>query len=72
MKFRPFAEARKFARSLGFTNRREYEKWAKSGQRPNDIPSHADDVYRNEGWVSWPDFLGYGKNCLSKYGVSAF
>jgi hypothetical protein len=39
--FLPFKEAKKYLRSLGFKSRREYEKWAKSGQRPNDIPSQA-------------------------------
>jgi hypothetical protein len=55
---RPYEEAKEYVRSLGFKNRREYEKWAKSGKKPDDIPSHPNGVYKNEGWINWYDWLG--------------
>ena len=33
---KPFAEAREFARSLGLRSTKEWEKWSKSGARPDD------------------------------------
>ena len=57
--WRPFEEARDYARSLGLESQKEWRERSKSGQRPPDIPSGPDRVYKNEGWKSWPDFLGY-------------
>ncbi|MDP3072718.1 MAG: hypothetical protein Q8N18_20655 [Opitutaceae bacterium] len=56
--FRPFEEARAFARSLGFISPTQWQNWCrKSGQRPPDIPSDPPAKYRDQGWISWPDFL---------------
>ena len=57
-----FDEARALARSLGFESVKEWKKWSKSGERPpSDIPSNPDEVYKDEGWLSWGDFLGYNE-----------
>lgn len=55
---RPFLEARKFARSLGLKSDKEWRAWAKTN-RPDDIPYSPDSRYEGEGWIGWPDFLGY-------------
>jgi hypothetical protein len=36
----------------------EWNEWSKSGKRPTDIPSDPANVYRDDGWVSFPDWLG--------------
>ena len=36
----------------------EYNHWARTPQRPSDIPTNPDYVYRGQGWISWPDWLG--------------
>jgi hypothetical protein len=54
-----FEEAREIVREKGFKNRREYEKRAKSGKRPKNIPGAPAQVYKNNGWIDRPDFLGY-------------
>ena len=59
--FRPFTEAREFARTLGFMSQRQWE-WYRSGKhtagrRPKDIPSRPDKTYKAE-WVSWSDWHG--------------
>ena len=56
--WRPFEEAREFARSLNLRGKEEWEEYSKSGERPDDIPSHPNVIYKND-WVSWPDWLGY-------------
>ena len=28
---------------------------------PDNTPSQPDMKYADKGWVSWPDWLGYGK-----------
>lgn len=55
---RPFLEAREFARSLGLKSGDEWRTWAKTN-RPEDIPYSPDARYQGEGWIGWPDFLGY-------------
>ena len=57
--WRSFEEVRRFVWTLGLKSAKEWEEWSKSGDRPDDIPSHPDRVYDEEGWLSWPDFLGY-------------
>ena len=56
----PFAAARAIVRKLKLKGREEWRAWSKSGQRPSNIPSHPDDTYRDDGWISMPDWLGYG------------
>jgi hypothetical protein len=59
-RYRPFEEARAFARGLGLRNGDEWRFYCKSGKKPDDIPCNADGAYKGEGWVSWGDWLGTG------------
>lgn len=56
--YRPFQEARGFVRSLGLKNQGDWNTWAKSDLRPDDIPSNSANFYKDKGWVSWGDWLG--------------
>jgi hypothetical protein len=63
--FRPFKEAREFARSLNFNLRAEWRKFCKGqmpemGTLPSDIPNAPDLVYKNKGWKGYGDWLGTG------------
>lgn len=57
--FMSFEEAKKFIRSLGFKNRKEFCEWAKTNKRPKDIPSNPEEHYKKD-WTNWGDFLGTG------------
>jgi Helicase conserved C-terminal domain len=57
-KFRPFAGARTFARTLGLNSTSKWRAYSKSGLLPPDIPTNPNRQYRNEGWISWADWLG--------------
>ena len=64
-KFRPFEEARAFARSLRLRNSDEWRKFCKGlipakGRRPDDIPTTPGNSYRHCGWCSMGDWLGTG------------
>jgi hypothetical protein len=61
----PFTEGRAFARGLGLKSKKGWEVWSKSGQRPTDIPAHPETTYRDDGWISYPDWLGYGEGRVS-------
>jgi len=63
--YRPFKEARNFARSLGLKNVSEWHKYCKSelpekGEKPHDIPATPERTYKNNGWVGMGDWLGTG------------
>ena len=62
----PFEEARKFVRSLGLKSQKEWVAWAKTGQKPDDIPSSPSSVYKDRGWVSWGDWLGTGRLAIHR------
>jgi hypothetical protein len=56
--WRPFDEARKFARSLKFESVLEWRAFARAGFVPTDIPRSPPNVYASE-WKGYTDFLGY-------------
>jgi len=55
----PFKKARDFARSLKLKNEREWENYCNSPQKQKDIPKTPFNVYKDQGFISMPDFLGY-------------
>jgi Helicase conserved C-terminal domain/Type III restriction enzyme, res subunit len=57
---RPFEEAREFARGRKLKSFTEWRHWSKTDAKPSDIPANPQQVYRNQGWISWGDWLGTG------------
>jgi superfamily II DNA or RNA helicase len=56
--FRSYEEAREFVRKLQIQNQSEWRVWAKSTNRPNDIPADPQGTYKSKGWINWGDWLG--------------
>ena len=59
--WRPFEEARAFARGLGFRNTEEWFAYCSSDKCPPDIPTTPRFVYRDRGWAGFGDWLGTGR-----------
>jgi superfamily II DNA or RNA helicase len=64
-KYRPFIQAREFARSLELTSQSEWRQYCKGtilskGTLPDDIPANPNQTYAGQGWVSVGDWLGTG------------
>lgn len=58
-KYRSYEDARDYAQQLKFTSVVQWHEFAKSGKKPNDIPSRPDVVYqKNNKWHTWSEFLG--------------
>ena len=57
--WRTFEDARDYMWILGLKSQKEWHEWCKSDQKPHDIPYSPDQLYKEEGWLSWGDFLGY-------------
>ena len=58
--FRDFESSREFVRGLKLKGQLEWYEYRKSGDKPEDIPSSPNNTYKNDGWVSWGDWLGTG------------
>ncbi|MBI4665727.1 MAG: restriction endonuclease [Nitrospinae bacterium] len=58
--FVDFEAAREFARSSDINKAAEWNKIAKSGSLPANIPRSPRTVYLHKGWKGWGDFLGSG------------
>ena len=54
----PFEEAREFVRSLKLKRQEEYWEYIRK-EKPYNLPSSPSGVYKDSGWISYPDFLGY-------------
>jgi len=56
--FWSFKKARKFVRELKLKNTSAWNVYRKSRDKPDEIPSTPNMVYKNDGWISVPDWLG--------------
>jgi len=55
--FLAFSEARDVVRSMKFKNVKEFRLWKKLNPSI-DIPSSPDKYYKEDGWISFSDFMG--------------
>lgn len=55
---RSFSAARTLARGLKLHSQKEWWQYCKSGDKPEDIPSHPELAYKADGWSGWKDWLG--------------
>ena len=61
--YRPFADARKFVRSLKLSSHKEWLRYCRKGleaypPKPKDIPNTPQSVYKGKGWAGTRDWLG--------------
>jgi len=57
--YKPFIDARNFARSLKFSTRQQWIEYCMSNHKPEDIPRSVHVTYKKD-WKGWGDFLGTG------------
>lgn len=60
IKYRSFIECKRFIQTLNIKNNKEWRAYIKSGNKPIDIPSTPEYIYKDE-WISYGDFFGTGK-----------
>lgn len=51
-----FQEARRLARGHGFSTKEEFLQYDCPGAY--QLPKNPDEIYKEEGWIDWEDFLG--------------
>ena len=59
--FTNYKNASKFAASLNLKSKSEWRTFLKSGKKPSNIPSIPEEHYKDNGWISWPHWLGTSK-----------
>lgn len=74
--YRVFGEARAFVHELMLENQNQWRNYCKgthSGNRkPDDIPANPNVVYKNNGWISFGDWLGTGRIASRLYRYRSF
>ncbi|MBX9688745.1 MAG: DEAD/DEAH box helicase family protein [Candidatus Obscuribacterales bacterium] len=58
--YHPFEDARKFVQKLKLKSGNEWRVYCKSGKKPDYIPTNPNLFYKDDGWISWGDWLGTG------------
>jgi superfamily II DNA or RNA helicase len=58
--YRSFKDARYFVQGLGLKSNNAWRIFAASPEKPIDIPSAPDRIYKNSGWKGYGDWLGTG------------
>ena len=58
---RPFEDARSFVHTLNIKNVVEWNKYCRSGNKPENIPADPKPQYLKSGWISMGDWLGTGR-----------
>ena len=66
LSWRPFEEAREFARTLKLETRPQWQTYCKGemsnlGKLPSDVPMYPNAIYAGKGWKSMGDWLGTGR-----------
>jgi hypothetical protein len=64
-KFRYFESAREFVQSQNLQSKTDWQKFCKSGNKPEDIPASPSTTYKKD-WISWGDWLRNGMPILRK------
>ena len=67
--YRPFEEARQYARALGFTRRKDWQAHTRTPGFPNDVPLNPDGSYSQ--WMGWSDWLG-NTSAWNRLSIQAF
>lgn len=65
--WRPFEAAHQFVLGLELKSRRYWRLFCDSAERPRDIPTNPNFVYRKNGWTGWGDFLGTGNTRMGNF-----
>jgi hypothetical protein len=63
--YRSFEQARAFVHALKLKTYGEWMAYAKSAERPPDVPTNPNVKYRGKGWVGNADWFGFQGNAKS-------
>jgi superfamily II DNA or RNA helicase len=58
--YKSFEKARDFVHKLKLKGVKEWLEYCKSGLKPEDIPANPDNIYKQDGWKGFGDWIGSG------------
>lgn len=61
IEYSKFEDARDFVRNLNLNSVKEWREWCSKNNLPKDIPTGPHKTYKELGWISWPDWMGYNR-----------
>lgn len=56
--FLPYKDAKVFVRKLKLRYQKDWYEYFRKNERPFNIPTSPHQAYKNNGWISWGDWLG--------------
>ena len=59
-RYLPFEQAKSFVRNLNLNGQKDWFIYSKSAKKPKNIPGAPHKTYKNQGWISYGDWLGSG------------
>ncbi|MDC1199764.1 DEAD/DEAH box helicase family protein [Flavobacteriaceae bacterium] len=68
IKYKDFKSAKEFAHKLNLKTEKDWNAYAKSNEKPPDIPHNVRRAYNGKGWNGMKDFLGADpEDVISRY-----
>ena len=64
-----FTKVKKIAKKFNLKSQFQWYRWAKSSQKPNNVPANVSYVYKNQ-WISWYDFLNKNPKKFLSYNAA--
>lgn len=64
--FVSYIDAKMFIQKFKLKSNKEWREYLESGNKPDFIPSSPENIYKNNGWANWADFLGTGNIATQK------
>lgn len=65
--FISFEDARNYVWTLNIKNQKAWGEYCKNDKKPDYIPATPNTVYKDKGWISFPDWLGTRKGFTGRY-----
>jgi hypothetical protein len=62
-----YEEAKQICLENNIVCRNDYYTFKENGNLPKGLPSYPDGVYKNKGWVGWPEFFNLERRNNRKY-----
>jgi len=73
-KYTTYDELKELIKPFNFTKMVEYHEWWDK-TKPSNIPKTPDEKFKNDGWISWPEFfgiIGNGAHTWNKHTMLAY
>jgi hypothetical protein len=57
-KYLDFEVVKSIVKKMKFKSSEDWFAYCKTGKKNDKIPTAVSRIYKDKGWINWPDFLG--------------